>query len=106
MTEQEWLALADAELMLKYLYGKITERKTRLFAIACCRRVLHLLDDKRSDQALDNAELIADEPCWVEPYKARQSAEAAVWTAGTLAARKVARAVVLTLVERRFQVGW
>ncbi len=39
MNEAEWLACDDPLLMLDSLRGKISDRKLRLFACACCRSV-------------------------------------------------------------------
>jgi hypothetical protein len=60
MTETEWLAAAEPEPMLDYLRGRATARKRRLFAVACCRSVWHLLTDERSRRAVELAERYAD----------------------------------------------
>lgn len=46
MTEQEWKQCNDAEPMLIYLRGRAIDRKLRLFACACCRRIWNLLSDE------------------------------------------------------------
>jgi len=60
MTEAEWLASTDPEVMLEFLGGEASDRKLRLFAIACCRRVWHLLNDEQGQRAVEVGEQCAD----------------------------------------------
>jgi hypothetical protein len=46
--------------MLKFLRGKASERKLRLFAVACCRRIGHLIQDSTCQRAMEVAELHAE----------------------------------------------
>ena len=60
MTEAEWLTADDPHDLLQGVREVTSERKSRLFACACCRRVRHLLTDPRSWQAVEVAERYAD----------------------------------------------
>jgi hypothetical protein len=82
MTEREWLECKEPERMLKSLRGAVSERKLRLFAAACCRRVWHLLREERSRQAVEVAERHADgraDDRELEAARARAGAAAEVW---------------------------
>ena len=61
MTEVEWLACDDPQVMLRWMCrGKPSKRKLRLFALACCRRVWSILKTRARHRAVTIAERFAD----------------------------------------------
>jgi hypothetical protein len=60
MTEDDWLTLSDPRAMLAFLRGQATERKLRLFAVACCWQAVDLFPDRRLRDAIRVAERLAD----------------------------------------------
>lgn len=60
MTEAEWLVSDDVTTMLTFLEGKVDARKLRLFGVACCNRVWHLMTDARSRKAVKVAVRFAE----------------------------------------------
>ena len=60
MTEQEWLACTDPQKMLEHLGDRASARKLRLFAVACCRKIWHLLPDQACRKAAQIAEGFAE----------------------------------------------
>jgi hypothetical protein len=103
MTEAEWQSCTDVKRMLDWLAGKnksrkeswfsvwrgqasaspaptvrVSDRKLRLFACACCETIWDLLSDDRSRHALETAEQFADGKADVqELYQAQEAAESA-----------------------------
>jgi hypothetical protein len=60
MTEAEWLTATDPKPMLDFIGRRTNDRKLRLFACACCRRVWHVMPDEACRTAVDVAEQFAD----------------------------------------------
>jgi hypothetical protein len=82
MIESGWLACSEPEGTLELLQGKASERKLRLFAIACCRRIWGRINDGRSRAAVEFAEQFA------EVGLARRGGRAAVERAAQAACRE------------------
>jgi hypothetical protein len=60
MTEQEWLTKINPVPMVRFLRGKTSDRKLRLFAVACCRRSCSVLPDEWRRKMVGVAEREAD----------------------------------------------
>src|SRR5262245_32320203 len=39
MTEADWLACTDPQALLEFARGKVSARRLRAFALACCRQI-------------------------------------------------------------------
>jgi hypothetical protein len=72
MTEAEWLVCYDPEVMLRHIRKKASQRKLRLFAVACCRQVWHLLNPKHH-KSVGVAERFADGEATVTELRAAHS---------------------------------
>ena len=60
MDEHEWSNSHNPAWMLNWLAGGLHERKKRLFAHACCQRIMHLLPDNDCRNAVRSIARLAD----------------------------------------------
>src|SRR5438132_370836 len=60
MNEADWMTGTKPGKMLESLRGRASDRKLRLFGVACCRRIGDLITDERSRFALDATERFAE----------------------------------------------
>jgi hypothetical protein len=74
MTEADWYACHDPEPLLDFLHDRGSNRQWRLFAVACCRRIDHLITDARSRRAVEVAARYADGDATVEELTAARAA--------------------------------
>jgi hypothetical protein len=68
MTEQEWNAATEPTPMLEFLRGKASDRKLRLFTVACCRRVWDQLTDEAGHKAIEASEQFADDKVTADEF--------------------------------------
>ena len=74
MTEAEWVTCTNPTDMLFFLRSRISDRKLRLIAAACCRRIWHLISDDRSRKAVEWVERDAHESLGEERSAAARAA--------------------------------
>jgi hypothetical protein len=60
MTEAEWLATSEPVEMLVFLKERGSDRKLRLFAVACCRAISEYFPSAEYDETVRWAELFAE----------------------------------------------
>ena len=63
MTEAEWLACEDPTPMLDFVRDSATDRRVRLFGVACCRRIWTLMPNRQCKMAVDRAESYSEGQC-------------------------------------------
>ena len=62
MTQAEWLACSDPAPMLHRVEEWAKDRKLRLFAVACCRSIWHLIVHEEARAVVEAVERYADRP--------------------------------------------
>jgi hypothetical protein len=86
MTEQDWLTCDNPLVLLEFLRGRASERKLRLFAVACSRRIWDRID-AYGQAAVEMAEVFADGNASAEELRAvRLACKSAGQTASWYAA--------------------
>ena len=70
MTEAEWNACDELKQMLPLLWRRVSERKIRLFSVACCRRIWHLYRKPAVREAILVGERYADGQAGLEERRA------------------------------------
>jgi len=77
MTEVEWLKGTDPDPTLEFLRGKASDRKMRLFACACVRRILPLLENDQERVKVNDRSQGAVEGAKREAELAKKAVEVA-----------------------------
>jgi hypothetical protein len=110
MTEHEWLLSTDPQAMFRYLladhaaktpprlarHPRVSDRKLRLFACACCRQVWPAMTDSRSRQTVEIAERFAE---GLASEQELATAWVAAWNVAEVTAGVAARAVAEAAAE-------
>ncbi len=99
MTEEEWLACESPGEMQRHLGITVSERKLRLFAASCCRRLAPHFKDERSARLLDVSDRFADAATGTDELgaafdDAAEAQEAIHWEGGDAVDQASAEAVL------------
>src|SRR4051812_11493735 len=79
MTEVEWLAATDPTPMLEFLTRKSSDRKLRLFAVACCRSSWSSFPKPVGESLVEAAERYADGDATEEELQIIRDDETLPW---------------------------
>jgi hypothetical protein len=74
MTEAEWLACKDPQPMLEFLRGRASDRKLRIFGVACCLRIYsEKIGEANSRRAIKLAEKYVEGLATEQELRAQRS---------------------------------
>jgi len=104
MTEAEWQTCNNPEQMLEFLRSKASDRKLRLFAVACCRRCKRRLNDEENRRVMDAAESFVDGKITAKELAAARNATAS-WIS-YVAAPQAQQAALKVVTWASEEEGW
>src|SRR6266568_2703191 len=87
MTEEEWLARDDLGSMIGFIQDKGSDRKWRLFAVGCCRRIWQHLHAATGHRLAELVEASRDAEKYVESDEGR-------WTETSCSAAYAATSII------------
>lgn len=105
MTEADWLSSNGYELMEKFLGARVTERKSRLLACACCRLLGKFIEHPAAAQAIDAVERYADGVATAAEVAAAAVAARAAAKRQTSEIRRVAIMATVWAAEDRITIA-
>jgi hypothetical protein len=106
MTEAEWLMSKESRELLYHLRGRVSDRKLRLVACACCRLLWSRLS-RSSRRAVEVAEQLADGPVSEQVHDAVvRAAIEAVCTAGAASVNAADMAYKSLLNDGWYAADW
>jgi hypothetical protein len=79
MTEAEWLAATDPAQMMSLIWNGVSDRKLRLFAVACCRVMIAGVNEPSAARAVEASEQFADGSISEEELSAARRATTDDW---------------------------
>ena len=79
MTEDEWLTSDDPDSLLFFLQDRVSERRGRLFAVACLQRIWHLMTDERSRRITEVVERHIEGQATTDEWRTASVAAEEAW---------------------------
>jgi hypothetical protein len=108
VTEAEWYECTGPVAMVDFLLesGRANDRKLRLFAVACCRQIWHMLPDPGCRLAVEVAERFADGNETLEQLVSARMAAAEVPITGGMAGLEACQAPLTVAAHDAVYPRW